>query len=155
MTSQTILPELARALTARACQALDDEDYAAFTGLCSTTFRYAIRVYSPELRKDMTWLAHDLEGLRVLLEGLASHLRRPGQLLRHLGASVPDVQTDECIKLATSFVIYETGLDGRSLPWAVGRYHDVIIREGEALRLAERTVRLHTRDLGIGSHVPV
>ena len=155
MISRTILPEDARALTARACQALDDEDYAGFTGLCGAMFRYAIRVYSPELRKDMTWLEHDLAGMTTMLESLQSHLRRPGQLLRHLGASIIHAHTDEQIELATSFVIFETGLDGRSHAWTVGRYHDVITHEGGYLRLAERSVRLHTRDLGIGSHVPL
>jgi methanesulfonate monooxygenase subunit beta len=155
MTSPMISPETAKALTARACQALDDEDYAGFTRLCSATFRYAIRVYSPELRKDMTWLEHDLAGMTTLFESLQSHLRRPGQLLRHLGASIIHAHTEEHIELATSFVIFETGLDGRSQAWVVGRYHDVITDEGGCLCMTERSVRLHTRDLGIGSHVPL
>ncbi len=42
---------------------------------------------------------------------------------------------------------------GSSRLFLVGRYHDRFRLEGEHWRLSERTVRLQTRQLGVGSHL--
>lgn len=145
----------ARELVARSCLALDEEDGDGFLALCADDFRYRIEVASPELRRTMVWLEHDGDGLRELLGSLPEHLRRSGRLLRQLGASVSLSEDPQELRLGTSFSVVHTRLDGRSVLWAAGRYRDVIGLRGDTLRLCARTVDLHTRDLGIGSHVPL
>ena len=145
----------ARELVARSCLALDDEDAPGFVKLCARDFSYRIEVESPELRRTMVWLEHDLNGFEELLRTLGDHLRRSGRLLRHLGASVALENDDRSLLISTSFSVLHTALDGRTGLWAVGRYLDRICIVDEAPRLLQRTVDLHTRDLGIGSHVPI
>tara|TARA_B110000503_G_scaffold78280_1_gene120352 strand:+ start:13 stop:483 length:471 start_codon:yes stop_codon:yes gene_type:complete len=145
----------ARDLVALSCLALDNEDAAAFLALCAADFNYCIEVDSPELRRTMVWLEHDLDGLGELLTSIDDHLRRSGRLLRHLGATVVLEDDDACLRISTSFTVFHTALDGRTALWAAGRYHDDIGTVDNGLRLLRRTVHLHTRDLGIGSHVPI
>ena len=142
-------------LVARSCMALDDEDFGAFLRCCTPDFRYAVRVRSPELRKWMTWLSQSRAELEALFAALPEHLRRRGTLLRHLGPTVVDgLDALEC-RATTTFVVFHTGVDGRTHAWAAGPYRDrVAARDGVAC-LAEREVVLETRDLGAGSHVPL
>ena len=147
--------EAARALVASACLALDEEDFPGFLALCADSFHYAIRVRSPELRREMTWLEHDHAGLQGLLEGVREHLRREGRLLRHLGASVPVESGAQRTVIDTSVLVLHTNLEGATRTWAAGRYRDVVVSGPDGPRLAARTVHLHTRDLGTGSHVPL
>ena len=145
----------ARELVARSCLALDSEDTATFLALCAADFDYCIKVDSPELRRTMVWLEHDRDGLGELLASMGDHLRRSGRLLRHLGASVVLEDDGARLRLSTSFTVFHTALDGRTALWAAGRYLDEIGAVDGDLRLLRRTVDLHTRDLGIGSHVPI
>ncbi len=149
-------------LVARAALALDDEDFAGFLVLCSADFRYEARSWSPELRKWMTWLAQSRAELEALLAALPEHLRRRGRLLRQLGPTIVDAGDAAHTLLATtSFAIFHTDPDGRTRLWVVGRYRDRIVVDAAAapgkpgLRLAAREAVLDTRDLGIGSHVPI
>lgn len=158
-------------LVARAALALDDEDFAGFLALCTGDFRYEARSWSPELRKWMTWLAQSRSELEALLAALPEHLRRRGRLLRQLGPTIVDAAADGepegTLRATTSFAIFHTDPDGRTRLWVVGRYRDRIVvgaggaggNEGPAgatgPRLAAREVVLDTRDLGIGSHVPI
>lgn len=155
MSDDGICAAAARELAARACLALDEADYAGFLALCSERFHYVIAVYSPELRREMIWLEHDLEGLRGLLDSVHEHLTRPDRPLRQLGASIVEAGPAGALQLNTSFTIVQTGTDGISRLWAAGRYHDTVVRAGAALRLQARRVALHSRDIGIGSHVPL
>lgn len=145
----------ARELVALSCLALDEEDSTTFLALCAADFNYCIKVDSPELRRSMVWLEHDLDGLGELLTSVGEHLRRSGRLLRHLGGSVMLRDSEKCLRLSTSFSVLHTALDGRTALWAAGRYLDDIGTVDGELRLLQRTVDLHTRDLGIGSHVPI
>lgn len=160
-------------LVARAALALDDEDFAGFLALCTGDFRYEARSWSPELRKWMTWLAQSRSELEALLAALPEHLRRRGRLLRQLGPTIVDADVPEpgaegagaagagALRATTSFAIFHTDPDGRTRLWVVGRYRDRIVvgaaGPGGATnaRLASREVVLDTRDLGIGSHVPI
>ncbi len=138
----------------RSCRCLDEEDFAGYLDLCAPGFHYRITAHSPEIRKEMIWLDHDRKGLAALFENLPSHLRRPGRLFRH--ASVYDVATKGAqASVETSLVVLVTGFDGKTAVLAAGRYEDSIGLKGEAPLLLSRTVRLETRDLGIGSHVPI
>lgn len=151
----TAAQEAVRNLVAATCLALDDEDFARFLALCEPEFSYAIRVYSPELRREMTWLEHDLAGMQALLEGVPEHLRRQGRLLRHLGASVFSESSPGRAVVDTSVVVLHTDLDGVTRTWAAGRYRDEVRAGPQGARLTTRAVHLHTRDLGTGSHVPL
>ena len=156
-------------LVARAALALDDEDFAGFLALCTGDFRYEARSWSPELRKWMTWLAQSRSELEALLAALPEHLRRRGRLLRQLGPTIVDADVPEpgaevagaagavALRATTSFAIFHTDPDGRTRLWVVGRYRDRIVvgAAGSGARLASREVVLDTRDLGIGSHVPI
>ena len=138
----------------RSCRCLDEEDFAGYLDLCAVDFHYRITAHSPELRKEMIWLDHDRKGLAALFENVPTHLRRPARLFRH--ASVCDVTTEGArARVETSLVVLATGFDGKTAVLAAGRYEDSVQLEGEAPLLLSRTVRLETRDLGIGSHVPI
>lgn len=138
----------------RSCRCLDDEDFAGYLELCAPDFRYRIAVHSPEIRKEMVWLEHDRKGMAALFENLPTHIRRPGRLLRH--ASVYDVAFEGGRATAdTSLVVLSTALDGKTEVFAAARYEDLFELDGKAPLLLSRTVRLETRDLGIGSHTPL
>ena len=62
----------------------------------------------------------------------------------------------ERASVITSLAVYRTELDGGATSlFAVGKYFDTVTLEGEAPLLTSRNVRLDTRELGIGSHLPL
>ena len=136
------------------CNSLDDHDFEGFLNLCVKGFKYTIKVFSPELLKDMVWLEHDYEGLKVLFEELPDHLQRNEKISRQL--SYPLVETSaKKIKVTTNFCIYKTDLDGKSSIFCIGNYIDNVCYINNKYFLKERVVHLETRDLGIGLHVPI
>ena len=139
---------------------LDARKFELWLHATAPEFRYRIEAHSPELRKRMTWLAHDRDGLRALLELLPKHHTNSAVWTRHgvvytIASSGPDSWN-----VVTSLAAYHTVVDvgdahaqaGSSHLFAVGRYHDVIRLIDGAWVLSERTVRLDTLQLGIGSH---
>ncbi len=146
-----------RELIYRSCLCLDNQDFAGWLALCAPEFRYTITAYSPEIRKEMVWLEHDREGMEGLFGMLPKHNSDHSPLTRH--ASVYLVQRDEAANEAsvvTSLAVYKTQLDGGATQlFAVGKYFDRVSLEGEAPLLSSRNVRLDTRELGIGSHLPL
>jgi methanesulfonate monooxygenase small subunit len=52
---------------------LDAKDFTGWLDLCAEDFSYAIRAWSPEIRKDITWLEHDLDGITTLVRQLPRH----------------------------------------------------------------------------------
>lgn len=144
--------ERVRALIHRACLHLDTESWDAFMALCAPVFRYRITAYSPDLRKQMIWFDHDRDSLKALLEMVPQHLRRLGTLLRHVSVGV--IEIDGSTATATStFQCIHTDHDGQSRLMCAGRYVDRIdLAKG---MLTFRETQLETRDIGIGSHVPI
>lgn len=146
-----------RTLIYRSCLFLDEGDFAGWLGLCAPNFRYTITAYSPEIRKEMVWLDHDREGMEGLFNMLPKHNSDHSPLTRH--ASVYAVEYDEAADEAsaiTSVAVYKTQLDGgASSLFAVGKYFDTLSLDDDAPLLTNRTVRLDTRELGIGSHMPL
>lgn len=144
-------------LVYRSCLLLDNQDFDGWLELCAPEFRYTITAYSPEIRKEMTWLDHDREGMEGLFEMLPKHNSDHSPLTRH--ASVYLVEqgdnADEA-SVVTSLAVYRTPLDGGATElFAVGKYFDTVSLEGGAPLLTSRNVRLDTRELGIGSHLPL
>ena len=141
----------------RSCLNLDNQDFAGWLDLCAPEFRYTITTYSPEIRKEMVWLDHDREDMEGLFKMLPKHNSDHSPLTRH--ASVYLMEYDEAREAAsavTSLVVYKTHLDGGATElFAVGKYFDTVSLEGDAPLLASRNVRLDTRQLGIGSHMPL
>lgn len=138
----------------RSCLLLDDKDFKRFLALCDATFRYAIRAYSPEIRKEMTWLEHDWKGMELLFTNLPRHNSDHSPITRHATVYTVDIEGDEA-KAISALQVYKTAIDGGATElFAVGKYIDRLKLGPDGARLVERTVKLDTRMLGIGYHIP-
>jgi methanesulfonate monooxygenase subunit beta len=137
----------------RSCLALDARDYPAYLALCDAEFRYTISTYSPEIRREMVWLDHDRKGMETLFTNLPRHNSDHSPLTRH--ATVYTVELDsEKASVVSALQVFKTELDGGATQlFAVGRLHDLVSLNGTP-RLAKRLVRLETRLLGYGYHIP-
>ena len=150
-------PELRQAieeLIYRSCLALDAREYKAFLAMCEDDFRYTIATYSPEIRRDMVWLDHDRKGMETLFGNLPKHNSDHSPLTRH--ATVYTVEIDGNVaNVVSALQVFRTLLDGGATElFAVGRFHDTVKLDGGAAKLARRLVKLDTRLLGYGYHVP-
>ena len=143
-------------LVYRSCLALDDRDYKGFLALCDEDFHYTITTYSPEIRKDMVWLDHDRKGLDTLLTNLPRHNSDHSPITRHATVYTVDVDAGAGVATVVSALqVFRTQLDGgASELFAVGRFHDTVKLNGGAPRLVRRVVKLDTRLLGYGYHIP-
>ena len=145
-----------KAVVYLSCLALDDERFGDYLALYADDFSYRVTAYSPELRQEMVWLDHGREQLANLLESVDNHVRLPGRFTRQ--ANVYLVERDPakgCATVTTSLVVMHTDPDVVSKAFAVGRYVDTIEVDGEKPLLKSREVRLETRELGPGSHLPM
>ena len=142
---------------------LDQQQFDAWLELTTPEFHYRIVAYSPEIRRDMTWLEHDRKGLRGLFELLPKHHVDHAPWLRHAVLYRVDEAGTDRVDALTSLAVYRTAQDtgdshiagGSSQLFVVGRYHDRFVRIGGRWLLGDRTVRLETRQLGLGSHMIV
>lgn len=133
---------------------LDAEDFNGFMTRCGQTFNYQITTFSPEIGRDMVWLDHDREGMQGLFSMLPKHVRIKGRFKRHVSIYSID-RDDNQAKVLSSVLLIHTDPQGVSKLFAAGQYRDVIDLTGATPQLMERTVRLDTRDLGPGMHIPV
>ncbi|MFL2770171.1 MAG: aromatic-ring-hydroxylating dioxygenase subunit beta [Rhodospirillaceae bacterium] len=148
--------EAVRLLIGGASVALDDADFDRFLGYCDDPFTYRIRAWSPELKKDMTWLEHNRHGMVELFKTLPQHLQRLGRLHRQVTvATVEPSNVDGFLVVISPLTVHYTDLEGQTQTLAVGRYVDIVNMTGEKIVLAARDAMLDTRDLGIGLHVPI
>jgi methanesulfonate monooxygenase subunit beta len=140
----------------RSCLALDAKDFAGFLELCDPEFNYRITTFSPEIRKDMTWLEHDKEGLKLLFNNLPKHNSDHSPLSRH--ATVYTVDQDAAkgeAQVVSALQVFRTALDGGATElFAVAKLYDTVRVSGEDVKLVDRNVRLDTRMLGYGYHIP-
>jgi methanesulfonate monooxygenase small subunit len=147
---------LVEELVYRTCIALDERDFDAYLSLCAPEYRYTVTAYSPEIRREMTWLDHDRAGLEALVRTLPRHHSDAAPLTRH--ATVYTVAFDEArtrATVVTGLMVFRTELDGGSTAlFAVGKLHDTVSLNDDRTLLTRRIVRLDTRELGIGSHIP-
>lgn len=146
-----------RDLLQRVADALDREAWDEFLSMCAPEFEYRVTAHSYELDEDMIWLIHDLDGLRHLFEVLPEQLGRKGtRMLRHVSfVAIEPGEADGQMVATSKVVAVRTSPEGVSELFAAGRYIDVVDIAGAALRLIRRETRLDTRELGIGSHVPI
>ena len=138
---------------------LDDKQFSAYLDLCDPAFNYKITAYSPEIRKDMTWLEHDKAGMQALFTNLPKHNSDQSPLTRHV--TVYTVKEDAAAQQAqviSALQVFKTSLDGGATElFAVGKLHDQISLSGmpgAGPKLLAREVRLQTRMLGFGYHIP-
>lgn len=147
----------ARELISASCDAMDREDFGAYLSLCSPDYHYAIRAYSPEIRRDMTWLEKDLGHLKALLELIPKQNRDRNPLRRSI--SVREVTSENGkneVTVRSDLHVYRVLLDGGEAQiFAIGKYTDRIDMSGDAPKLLDREVRLDSRDLGAGYHIPL
>ena len=138
----------------RSCMALDDRNFTGFLDLCEPDFHYSITAFSPEIRKDMIWLDHDRTGMETLFTNLPRHNSDHSPLTRH--ATVYTVKVDgEQAKAVSALQVFRTSLDGGATElFAVGRFIDTVKLNGSAPKLAKRVVKLDTRLMGYGYHIP-
>ena len=141
----------------RASLRLDAHDFSGFLALCDDDFRYTVGAYSPEIRKQMIWLDHDKAGLTTLFDTLSRHNSDRAPLARHVTVYTVDFSADASEAAVTSALqVFMTSLDGgASALFAVGKIHDVVRVGRGAPLLAQRRIDLETRQLGIGSHIPL
>ena len=138
----------------RSCLAMDDRDYKGFLALCEPDFRYKVTAYSPEIKKDMTWLDHDRKGMETLFTNLPRHNSDHSPLTRH--ATVYTVKANgKTAEVVTALQVFRTALDGGATElYAVARLLDTVKIDGGEPKLAQRVVKIETRQLGYGSHIP-
>ena len=147
---------LVEELIYRSCLLLDEKDFKGYLDLCDEQFRYTIATHSPELRRDMIWLDHDKNGMTTLLNQLPRHNSDHSPLTRH--ATVYTVRYDAARQqgdVVSALQVFKTALEGGSSElFAVGKYLDTVTVNDGKLLLLRRVVKLDTRMLGIGYHIP-
>lgn len=141
----------------RSCMALDDKDFGGYLALCDPAYHYAITAYSPEIRKEMTWLEHDHAGMKQLFGNLPKHNSDHSTLSRHATVYTVTVDADaKQARVVSALQVFRTTLDGGVTElFAVGKMLDTVnLADAESPTLLDRNVRLETRMLGFGYHIP-
>ncbi len=148
----------------RSTISLDQQDWDGWLAHCDDKFQYAIRAWSPEINKDVTYLALDRNGLAGIIKLLPKHNTDHSPLTRH--TSVYTVDVDEGQKSAnavSSVIVYQNLLDGinshidagESRLFLVGKYIDTFKIENNKAAFLTREVRIENRRLDKGSHWPI
>ena len=140
----------------KSCLVMDDKDFGGYLELCDPAFHYAISTYSPEIRKVMSWLEHDREGMKSLFANLPKHNSDHSPLSRHATVYLVEEQDEgRKAKVTSALQVFKTSLDGGATElFAVGRMIDMVQMTEEGPKLLDRNIRLETRMLGIGYHIP-
>lgn len=146
------------------CLQANDSNWPAYLDLCdSSDFQYRITNYSPEIKKDQCWMFQDFAGLKKMILLLPKHNSDHSVLTRHAVVHAIDFDEAKLEATCTSLVtIYRTQLDGASSHfesgktslYAIGKYLDRVCFKDDGPKLMAREVRLETRQLDIGTHLP-
>ena len=140
----------------RACLCLDDGKFREFLDLCDDRFEYSIGAYSPEIRRDMVWQEQSKSGMEHIFELLPKHNSDHATLSRFATVyAVGQPSAQGKIEVVSRLQVFRTLLDGGTTElFAVGRMHDTVFADSRGPRLLKRVVKLDTRMMGMGSHVP-
>ena len=143
-------------LVYRAALLLDASDFPGFLALCDQQFHYLIGAYSPEIRKEMIWLEHDMAGMQLLFKNLPKHNSDRSLLTRHTTVYTVDFSADgKSADVVSGLQVYRTSLNGGATElFAVGKIHDKVSLGADGARLKDRQIKLDTRMFGIGFHIP-
>lgn len=148
----------------RATLLLDDQKWEQWLELCDDSFHYAIKSFSPEINRDMTYLQGSRKELATMVKLLPKHNTDHSPLKRHTTVYTVDVAEDaKTASAVSSFVVYQNMLDGvnshidagESRLFLVGRYIDTFKLDNGKARFLKREVRLENRRLDKGSHWPI
>jgi methanesulfonate monooxygenase small subunit len=143
---------------------LDQQDWNGWLAHCDDAFQYAIRSWSPEINKDMTYLALDRNGLANMIKLLPKHNTDHSPLTRHTSVYTIDVDNEaHSAKAISSVIVYQNLLDGinshidagESRLFLVGKYIDTFKIEPDKATFLSREVRIENRRLDKGSHWPI
>ena len=143
---------------------LDRQDWNEWLAHCDDDFQYAIRAWSPEINKEVTYLALDREGLASLVKLLPKHNTDHSPLTRHTSVYTVDVdEQTHSAKAVSSVIVYQNLLDGinshidagESRLFLVGKYLDAFRIENNKAKFVSREVRIENRRLDKGSHWPI
>ena len=146
------------------CLYQDDLQWNDWLDMCDDDFNYAIRAFSPEINRDMTYLGGNKTYMKSLTEMLPKHNSDHSPLKRHCVVYRVDIAEDgQSATAVTSFTVFQTMLDGvnshvdagESRVFLVGRYNDSFKIDGDHVVFTERETRLDTRRLDKGSHWPI
>lgn len=145
-----------RELISKTCMKLDANDYKGYLELCDENLRYRITAYSPEIRKGMVWLEKNKPGMKDLFDLLPKQNMDRTPLTRHFSIFTVEQGEGSSVKVTSALQIFRTELQGGETSLVgVGKYVDEIrVQENGAAVLVDREVRLDTRMLGKGYHVP-
>lgn len=135
---------------------MDEKDFGGYLDLCDAHYHYAISAYSPEIRKEMIWLEHDREGMKNLFANLPKHNSDHSPLSRHATVYlVEQLEGGTKAKVTSALQVFRTTLDGGATElFAVGKMIDTVAIRDDGPKLLDRNIRLDTRMLGFGYHVP-
>jgi methanesulfonate monooxygenase subunit beta len=148
----------------RATLLLDDQKWDQWLELCDDGFHYAIKSFSPEINRDMTYLQGSRKDLATMVKLLPKHNTDHSALKRHTTVYTVDVAADaKTASAISSFVVFQNMLDGvnshidagESRLFLVGRYIDTFKLENGKAQFVKREVRLENRRLDKGSHWPI
>jgi methanesulfonate monooxygenase small subunit len=112
----------------------------------------------------MTYLALDRKGLASMIKLLPKHNTDHSPLTRHTSVYTVDVDdTTKSAKAVSSFVVYQTLLDGinshidagESRVFLIGKYIDTFKIDNNKATFLSREVRIENRRLDKGSHWPI
>lgn len=143
---------------------LDQQNWNEWLAYCDEGFQYAIRSWSPEINKDMTYLALDRNGLASMVKLLPKHNTDHSPLTRHTSVYTVDVdEASQSAKAVSSVIVYQNLLDGinshidagESRLFLVGKYIDTLKIESSRALFLSREVRIENRRLDKGSHWPI
>jgi 3-phenylpropionate/cinnamic acid dioxygenase small subunit len=147
--------EAIRDLLQAAAALLDDESaWPRWVDLFVEEATYEVTAESPEIRSTMLWFSMESrKALAAWMDEIPTHVRDLAQRL-HLVTPVDiDVRGDHA-QTRSSFSLFRTTPDGETHVYAVGQYEDRMVKHGGRWRFLRRTVKLHTRLLATGTHVP-
>lgn len=140
----------------QSCMVMDERDFSGFLELCDPAFTYKLSAFSPEINHNMTWLDHDRAELKDLFDTQPKQNNDHSPLTRN--AVVYKIDYDDANKVAqvvSALQIFKTPLNGgKTELFAVGKYYDTVSLRGAKPTLLSRAVKLDTRDLGWGYHIP-
>jgi len=148
----------------RATLLLDDQKWDQWLELCDDSFHYAIKSFSPEINRDMTYLQGSRKELATMVKLLPKHNTDHSPLKRHTTVYTVDIADDaKTASAVSSFLVYQNMLDGvnshvdagESRLFLVGRYLDSFKLEDGKVRFIQREVRIENRRLDKGSHWPI
>ena len=143
-------------LVYRSCLLLDDLDFEGFLSLCDADFRYILQAYAQ--RFGATWCGS------ITIERACRHYfatyRAPQ---RSLAFNPPRDRVHGDVRRTEHTGHRRVRIAGlsdgpgrrRDALFAVGKLHDTVNLAGGSALLARRAIRLDTRQLGIGGHIPL